>query len=41
MVEMWWKEYNTIRPQNFIGNKPSELAAIVVVSSALQHALLT
>ena len=41
LIEMWRKEYNTIRPHSALGYKPPAPAAIVVTPAAFQPAGLT
>lgn len=41
LIEMWRKEYNTIRPHSSLGYQPPAPAAIVVRPSQLHHAGLT
>ena len=41
LIEMWRKEYNTIRPHSSLGYRPPAPAAIVVQSTQLQSVGLT
>jgi putative transposase len=41
LIEMWRKEYNTIRPHSALGYKPPAPAAIVVTPADFQLAGLT